>query len=368
MANNLLTPQAIANAALYQLQNTRVLSKLVNTAYSNEFASIGQSLDVRVPATLYGKDFKGRVKRQDLVESYKTVRLDRIADVSVAVSAKELTLDIKDFEQQVIAPAVRGLNQKIDGDIASFIYGNAAHNVTATSSPTDLADIGKLANYLDNVKAPVNDRNLVLSPDHKYKYAVTANLSHVSKAGDNQTLREARLDRVYGLDTFMSQNVPYSLADTVGTATAYKVEVLDADDKTVKLTSVTPATGTIKKGDGFIYDGKLYRFNEDKTAVAGEIASIELDAASEEFVNTTAVDAILLPKAASIAFHKDAITLATRPLEPAIGGAESAVAQGEGFAIRVTMDYDTDTKQNLISLDVLYGLSTLHNVLISTLK
>lgn len=362
--NTFLTPEIIAMEALYQLEKTRVLTSLVNTNYSKDFNRVGDTVNVRKPAVLYGKAFKGNVKRQDATEGSVPVKLDRIADVSVAVSSKELSLKIADFGQQLLVPAVRGLNDKIDSDIASFIYDMAQKRIDATNTGLkDIADIGK---YFDNQKAPTADRNIVFSPDHKYVYAQAENLSKVSYAGTSDTLREALLGRIYGNDTFMSQNVPYSYAITPGTATDYKVEAI-AGQHAVKLTSVTAATATVKAGDGFIFKGILYRFDEDATASAGAIASVALHPASEEFPEATAQTVRLLPAVSSIAFHKDAVTLATRPLETPLGGASSHTAIGENFSIRVTFDYDSNTKENLISLDVLYGISKLHDNLAVTL-
>lgn len=361
MSNIFLTPEIIAREALYILEKTRLFSGLVNSDYSNEFSAVGRTISVRTPATLHGRRFVDQVNRQEIKEGFLNVTLDRIADVSTSISSDQLTLDIEDFSRQVIEPAVRGLNNKIDTDISAFIYAAAGKTIEASDDGT-LKPIALTGNYFDNEDAPLENRYIVFSPDHKYRYALAGNLSKVSYAGTSETLRDALLGRLYTVDTLMSNNLPFSKATTPGTATSYKVEAV-GDGRSVKLTSVTPATGTIKQGDGFIHKNVLYRFAEDKAAVSGTIATVKLQASSDNFIEleTGAAEVKVIPATLSLAFHRDAITFATRPLEEPIGGTNSHVASGENFSIRVVMDYDSDTKKNLLSLDVLYGINGLHD-------
>ena len=363
MANTFLTPEIVAREALYILEKTRVFSGIVNNNYSSEFgaAKKGESISVRIPATLHGRTFIDQVNRQVITEDFLTVKLDRIADVSTAISSKQLTLDIEDFSAQVLTPAVRGLNNKIDTDISAFVFSAAGKTITANDDGK-LTCIAETGNYFDNEDAPQENRYIVFSPDHKYRYALAENLSKVSYAGTSDTLRDALLGRLYAIDTLMSNNLPYSKAITPGTATAYKVEKV-GDGRAVKLTSVTPATGTVKQGDGFIYENILYRFGADATAAAGTIATVALQASSDNFLVETAKDVVVIPETLSLGFHRDAITFATRPLELPFGNANAYVASGENFSIRVVMDYDSDTKMNRLSLDVLYGINGLHEKL-----
>lgn len=60
-----------------------------------------------------------------------------------------------------------------------------------------------------------------------------------------------------------------------------------------------------------------------------------------------------------IAFHRTAIALVTRPLALPRGAKEAAVQDYKGFGIRVVFDYDIDKKQDVCSVDCLYGVKTL---------
>ena len=358
-----LTAELIAREALYVLENTRVFTNIVNNNYSGEFAGVGETVNVRIPTSFVGKEFVGQVSRQAVKEKYVPVKLDKIADVSFEVSSKDLTLEVPQFSEQLLAPAVRALNNKIDADIANKAFELTTKNVSGT---TKIDDIAKVANYLENKKAPQEGRYLVLSPDHRYTYTLTDNLSKVAYAGTSEALRDALLGRIYTLNTLMSNNLPYSLAETAGTATSYKVK-RHSDDGYLAISNLGAAKATIAVGDGFVYKGVAYRFTEAKEGSSSAIDKIGYEGA-KEFPVANAGDAVsvkVMPKYLSLGLHRDAVTFATRPLDAPVGGADYYIAQGENFSIRVVMDYDSATKKNQVSLDVLYGVAGLHDELLA---
>ena len=365
MANTILTPRIIATQAALLLQNNLVYRDLVNNDYSGEFAKVGDTVNVRKRNLLKSKNFDSEIELQDIEETAIPVKLDRLRDISIPITSKEMTLDIKDFSSQVLEPAMLGLAQDVDADIAAAVAGAASQTISATANPTDLADIAGLAKQLDKNKAPKTERRLVFATDHKYKYALTDNLSKVSYAGDNVTLREALLGRVYGFDTYMSQNNVESNATSAGNATSFKVTGTKGAT-TVALSSVNAASATIKNGDGFIVDGHLYRFTADATASSGAVASVTIDEPLHKAIaNTEAVTVVNKP--VSVAFHKDAVAFVTRPLEIPQGAVKAYTATAGNIAVRVVMGYDQKKKQDVISIDVLYGVAKLNDKLVVAL-
>lgn len=362
MSQVLLTPQVIANEALALLRSNMVYKDLVHVDYSQEFVKVGDTITVRKPTSLVSKDFAGEISAQDIEETPITVKMDKHKDVSVKLTSKEQTLELKDFSQQVIAPAMLALAEEVDSDIANHAFGHAKTQVEATSAtPTGLADIAGLAKTLDKAKAPIIDRHLVLSPDHKYRYALTDNLSNVSYAGDNATLRDALLGKVYSLNTYMDQNNPTSLAETSGTATAYKVATSSSETGEVALSAMSGATHTVKEGDGFVYNGVLYRFTEDGTGSGSAIATIAVSPAFPAGV--TATDVRVVRNSGSVAFHRNAFAFVNRQLDLPLGAAKAAIASGDGINVRVVYGYDQKTKTDTISFDIIYGVATLNEEL-----
>ena len=362
MANTFLTPQVIAMEALAILRNNLVMADLVHQDYASEFVKVGDTITVRKPATLVAQNFSGSISSQDLTEQAVTVQLDRFKDVSVALTSKQESLELKDFAKQVIEPAMVALAQKIDEDLANFAFANAQGIIEADeAAPTDLADIANVGKYLDKAKAPMAERHLVLSPDHKYRYALTEILSKVNYAGDNATLREAMLGKVYGMMTYMDQNMPTSTAATSGSAKRTISVASSSDSGEVDITGLSTATATLKIGDGFIYNGELYRLTEDIAGTSNAKASVAVSPAFPAGVSATVVP--LVRNSSSVGFHKNAFAFVVRPLDLPMGAARAAVVNGEGLSVRVVYGYDQTTKVDTISFDILYGIASLRSEL-----
>mgnify|MGYP003291176171 CR=1 FL=1 len=67
----------------------------------------------------------------------------------------------------------------------------------------------------------------------------------------------------------------------------------------------------------------------------------------------------------SIAFHKNAMALVTRPLALPNGAAKAAIVNYDGFGLRVVYGYDMATKTDTISIDMLCGVKLLDDKLIA---
>jgi len=61
----------------------------------------------------------------------------------------------------------------------------------------------------------------------------------------------------------------------------------------------------------------------------------------------------------SVAFHRTAFALVFRPLALPQGAKNAAILNYQGFGLRVVYDYDVNKKQDVVSIDCLYGVKTL---------
>ena len=355
MENKFLTPEVVANEALMCLAGNLVMADLVHRDYADEFVSVGDTISIRKPAKFVAKNFTGVTEAQDITEGSVTVKLDRFRDVTVAVTSKELSLDIEDFSAQVVQPAMQAIAQAIDQDLLAVATANAKLE-KASEFGGSLQEVAELAKQLDIAKAPAQSRSLVLHPEHKYRFATLDSFADMSYSGDNETLRDAQLGRIYTLDTYMDHNAPDSLATEPGTATAYTV----TGTKGSSSVTVNGLEGTIAAGDGFILDGYLYHF------VTGGTGTLEIDQKLMTDANKAAVTIINCPN--SVAFHRNALALVTRNLALPMGAANAAYASAGGLGVRVVYDYDSTTKTDKISFDVIYGIQALEPQLICGLK
>lgn len=354
-ANTLLTPSIIANEALMVLESQLTMANLVHRDYDKEFVQVGDTITVRKPATFVAKNFTGEVHNQDITEGSVDVKMDRFRDVTVPVTSKELTLDIKDFSAQIVTPALSAIAQAVDTDLLTVGIEKAAKTATVGNTPaiTDIAGVGKA---LDIAKAPRINRRLMLPPDILYKYNTLDNFAKQCYAGDSAALRDSEIGKVYTCETFMSQNCPENQSETSGTVTKFSVTgTADATQFTVS--SATPAAATFKVGDAFIVNGYLYHVTEDATMASGA-GTVKVDQNIPATI-TTAVEAKVINKAHALGFHRNGIALVTRQIALPMGAKNAAIASANGLAVRVVFDYDSKTKTDTVSFDIIYGIKDL---------
>ena len=360
MENTLITPQIVAQEALLVLESQLTMANLVHRDYSKEFVQVGDTITVRKPAKFVAKNFTGTVSAQDITEGSVPVKMDRFRDVTVKVTAKEMSLDIKDFSTQIVEPALMAIAQAVDMDLLAVGVEKAAKTATVSGTPVigDIAGVGKA---LDVSKAPKQNRNLALPAEIQYKYNTLDNFAKVSYAGDSQALRDAEIGKVYTCDAFSSENCPQSAAPTPGTVTAYKV-VGTADATQFTVSAGTPTTGTIKVGDQLIVGGYIYTCTEDLTLVSGG-GTLKVD----QNIPATIAEATsvkVINKAHALGFHRNGLALVTRQLELPMGASNAYIAAANGLAVRVVFGYDMATKTDTISFDVIYGVKELDTALL----
>lgn len=337
------------------------MANLVHRDYSKEFVKVGDTITVRKPAKFVAKNFIGEVEEQDISEGSVDVKMDRYRDVTVNVTSKEMTLDIKDFSEQVITPALSAVAQAVDIDLLTVGIEKAGSKVAVSNTPT-IVDVANVAKALDKKKAPRdNNRNLVLAVDTLYKYNTLDNFAKVCYKGDSEALKEAEIGKVYTMNTFMSQNTPENASATPGTATAYKVTCTKGATQ-FTVSNGTAATGTIKVGDKLIVNGYLFEVAEDLTLASG--AGTLKVTEKIPFALSEATDAMIINKAHSLGFHRNGLALVTRQLELPQGAAKAAIASADGLAVRVVFDYDSNTKTDKISFDIIYGIKELDSDLL----
>lgn len=211
MANTILTPSIIAREALMVLRNNAVMANLVHRDYSNEFvAGIGDTITIRKPATFEAKEFDGtKIEVQNATENKVVVKMDKHLDVSFAVTSKELTMDIANFSQQFLVPAMQAFADKIDGYILG-LKTDVTNSVTATADIKN--DVIDARAFLTKAAAPLTERRFVYDSDTESKLLKTDLFISAEKVGDAGTaLREASLGRKFGMDFYVDQN-----ADTAG--------------------------------------------------------------------------------------------------------------------------------------------------------
>ncbi len=363
MANTILTSTLIANEILFQLIGKLVYKDLLyNAQLSNEilFAKAGDTVNVKKPSKFKLKRYNGTLIEQNLNETSVPVKLDYYADVTVPITSKEMTLDIKNLSAQVLTPIANAFAEGYDEYISGKIFQNVPSDnvVAATASATNLKDITELGVKLDLANAPKEGRTLVFSPRHKQKYVLTDNLSKVSYAGDSVSLKDALIGRLYGFDTLESNYNPVGIGGGTVTAVGQVVVGGTAGAKTLALSGVVPTTGTLKVGDILIIDGQKITVTTDATASSGAIASLAVNQNDvDDLPNGTYTTVTPSTKQVSLAFSNKAFGIVSVPLELPVNNPQAAIATYGGITVRVFYGYDQNKKSQVLSVDSLFGFA-----------
>lgn len=209
MPNTILKPQIIANEALDVLRANAVMANLVHRDYSDEFVNgVGSKISIRKPATFEAKEFTDSVSVQNATETKVDVSMDKHLDVTFAVTAKELTMDIKDFSEQLLVPAMQAFADKVDSYLIGLESKVDVNRIEHKNGDIAVADIVAARKMLVDAKAPAADRRFVYGSQAEADLLKTELFVNASAVGDNGTaLKEASLGRKFGLDFYCDQNV-----------------------------------------------------------------------------------------------------------------------------------------------------------------
>lgn len=208
MANTILTPEVIAREALMVLRNNAVMANLVHRDYSEDYVgAVGDTITVRKPATFVANEYKGSISVQDATETAVPVVMDKHLDVSFAVTAKQMTLDIADFSAQLLVPAMQAFADKVD-KLLIGLESEATSRHSHTTGAFAPADLIAARKFLTENAAPLADRRFVVGATAEADLLGNELFVSAEKVGDAGTaLREASLGRKFGMDCYVDQNI-----------------------------------------------------------------------------------------------------------------------------------------------------------------
>lgn len=206
MANEFLKAAQIVDAANLLLQREIVLPRLVARYGLADFQyALNDTVTLRVPAVRTAKTRTMRsntpLAAEDLAETSVPIRLDTHVYDLLNITDEQLTLDIRDFARQVLAPQIRGVVEGLENVLATTIEGATFEAdpipfAEGTDEPYDVAvDANKALNKLN---VPRNGRVLLVGANVEAAFLKSDKLSKVNESGDSSALRDATITRVAG--------------------------------------------------------------------------------------------------------------------------------------------------------------------------
>jgi hypothetical protein len=385
MPNAISTHQLIAREAVKMLVEEDKLLPAINTGRNDDFAQNihgykqGSSVDINVPprSVVYsGSNFAGGGAAPDQTETKVRLTLDTQRHVPLTWTAKEKLLDIADYKERFLRPAMQSLMSSVRADLLDR-FMDLTPNVIGTSGtvPATRSVYGAARASLERGLAPSADRTLLFSSDANLAL-VEANAALFNASPDiSKSYREGRVGSFAGFDFYEDQSIPLH---TNGSGTGYLV---NGAAQTGSLLIVDTGTGPVTKGTIFTIanvfavhpitgasTGVLRQFvvTADYAGGAGSIpifpAIVATSATVIGTVNAVPADnaaisifgTVSVARRQNLAFEKNAFTAAFAPL-PVLASCEGYTATMKGVSVRVMTFGNGQTDTESTRIDVLYG-------------
>ena len=403
MANSVLTYGLIAKRAVQVLENNLVFANQVYRGYEAEYSrnvngyKPGATITVRRPAEFLVNDGPV-VQIQDASEGSLQITVDRQKNIGMNFTSKDMTLDITDFSERFIEPAMIQMAQQVDKDVSGLVAGIPNWVGTPGATLSNFDSFAAATQRLDDTAIGSSPRSGILTP--KDARGLQANLTGPQSlfAPDMvaKVYRDGMLPPVDGVSLFKTQNY-YSQTTgsrtngTLNAGTLATTWAASKDTNTITFTMAgLGASGTIKAGEVFtlagVYDVnprsgvalpylKQFTVTADVTASGGGAATVtaspalipvgtagahwNASAAPASNAVVTWVGTASTTYPTNVVFNKDAFSLVMVPLEKPEGGAAKVARMShKGVNVRILSFYDGVNDNNIWRFDVLYGVRT----------
>ena len=386
MANAINTHQMIAREAVKMLLEDDNLIPNINTGRSDEFTSAvngykkGSYVDISVPPVtpVYdGATFAGGGSAPDQNETKVRLDLDTQKHIPLTFTAKEKLLDITEYKERFLRPAMSSLMSGVRADLL-VRFKDLTPNVVGTwgTVPATRLVWGQARASLERGLADADMRTALFSSDANLNLVeANAALFNSQRAIEAQ-YRKGLVGSFASLDYFEDQSIPLH-TNGAGNG-AY---VVNGAGQTGSSLAVITGAGAITKGSIFtianvfavhpitgVSTGVLRQFlvTADYVGGAGSIAiSPAITVTSASVIGTvnagpaasaaiTIFGTLSQAKRQNLVFQKNAFTAAFAPL-PVLASCEGYTATMNGVSVRVMSFGNGLTDTESTRIDVLYG-------------
>lgn len=371
MSNTLtyVIPQLLAQA-LETLRENSIVPLLVNRKYEVEAGKKGSTIEVPIPAGVNVKDVAPSstpATSGDMAPTSVNIELNRWKEAPFTMTDKEMMEVMNGFLPMQAAEAVKALANYVDQDILSLYKG--VYGVAGVAGTTPFAVSTKEATQarkvLSNQLCPLGDRRFVFNADAEANALNLRAFQDMNFAVPAMDIIQGKLTPKLGFQWFMDQNVREHTVGSLGGAPETPTLVNGVNAAGAETLGVTVGAGAamaLKEGDIITVagDSQTYVVTADTACTAGSNKSVPISPPLK--VATTGSEAITLEGAGltsypvNLAFHRDAIAFASRPLAAqsvANSNIFSTVDPLSGLTLRV--EVTRQNKQDRWSFDILYG-------------
>lgn len=399
MGNTFLTPSVFASEALMLLENDLVLGNKVHTDYSDSFAMVGDTINIRRPTAYQGQANNLDVTSytEDITQGKTTITMDKTLSVKVRLDVLDATLSFDRVVEDVIKPVTVKFKDAIETSIASNYKSFYWFAGTPGTVPSTFLELGAVRAILKDA-AVTSDLFAVHGTEASLKLADGLKGVYVqSKA--KTAFEEAEIGRYGGMTNYESVHAPtHTVGVNTGTpkvnGASQNVTYAAAKDSwTQSLITkgwTNDTTGILKAGDVFTI-ANVYAVNPVSKESTGRLQTFVVTADANSGASTGPATLTISPpiitsgayqtvSAApadnaditvktgtggtgykqSLVLHPKAMALVTRPLKIAQGaGVKTSTKTGNRVTISATEWVDGNTLAHYMRFDMLWATKAL---------
>lgn len=359
-----VTPKLIAQGLL-ALRGNCVMPRAVNRDYDPMAEQRGATVNVPIPSAIPVSDVNpapNAPTTENIEPETVPISLDQWKEAPFFMSDKDMKQAIAGVIPMQASEAISALAETVDAFILSQYKGVYAYTGLAGTTPfstlTQTSDAIQAAKLLNMMKAPKPNRRFVVDPEAEAAALNLRAFQDASFSGETFGIEEGVINRKLGFDWFMDQNVPYhttsaSLADWLVDGQHAK----GSKELTIKTGADDPALGDIFTIAGDTQTYVILAYSGLKATIAPALAQLTDNDSLLTFKDSHTVN---------LAFHRDAIAFATRPLEDQGNGLGNIITSQvdpiSGLALR--LEVSREHKRVRFSYDILYGAALVRPQLI----
>jgi len=392
MANTLLTATAVTREALRILHQKLNFVGKTNRQYDDSFAKtgakIGDSLKIRLPNE-YVVRTGAALSAQDTTETSVDLQVATQKGVDLNFTSVDLTLDIDDFSDRILEPAMSVLAANVEADAMSM-FKDVYNQVSDVGASITLADVLNGAKQLTDNLAPVSERCLNLNTTDNVDLVNAVSGLFNPNTNVSKQYREGMVASEFVGYKEVYQNTLWPQF-TSGTDDGTGNYLINGASQAGASITVDTGAGTFTKGD-IIYIAGVNRVHPETKADTGQLQSFVVTAATGTSATSIGISPSIVTSGGrqnvvgspadnaavqklesdkstaigagadygiSCGFHKDAFAFATADLIMPDGVDFAAREVMDGISMRAVRQYTIADDKFPTRLDILYGYKTI---------
>lgn len=389
MSNTILTPTMITRKALQILHQKLNFVGSITRDYDDQFAvkgaKIGNTLNVRLPAQ-YTVRTGANLAAIDHTETTVPLALTTQKGVDVSFSSQELTLNLDDFAERVLDPAMSVLAANVEADAMSML-SQVYNQVSNTGAAITFNKVLQARKILVDNLAPLDGRSCNLNTQDNIDMVDALKGLFNDSTSLNAQYKDGYMGHTAGFDFMENTLWPQQArgAATAAYTTSTQVGALPLVNTPVTSITVATGTGAGTAGDIFTIAG-VFRVHPETKLSTGVLQQFACNGAFAGGAGALAITPsiilagpyqnVIIPATSataalawagsistnyglSMAYHKTAFAFATADLQMPEGVDFSARENFDGISMRIVRAYNIATDQFPCRLDIMYGFKAI---------